>query len=56
MTFDVCDQYTIQADSFAQAILKNEDVPTPLADAMANMKVIDAVFESSRRGDWVVLN
>ena len=56
MTFDVCDQYTIQADLFAQAIMKNEDVPTPLDDAVANMKVIDAVFESSRNGEWVVLN
>jgi predicted dehydrogenase len=30
-------------------------VPTPLEDALANMRVIDAVFESGLRGEWVAL-
>lgn len=55
LQFDVCDQYTIQADLFAEAILNNGDVPTPIEDAMANMKVIDAVKESSTRESWVEL-
>lgn len=55
ISFDICDQYTIQADFFAQAILTNGKVFTPLADAMANMKVIDAVRESSARGGWINL-
>jgi len=52
---DVCDQYIIQADLFAQAIMTKGDVPTPLHDGIANMKVIDAVGESSRQGGWVNL-
>ena len=50
---DICDQYTIQGDLFSQAILNNTPVPTPLEDAVANMKVIEAVFESARCGAWV---
>lgn len=51
--FDVCDQYTIQAVLFAQAIMTNGEVPTPLADGIANMRVIDAIGESSRQAGWV---
>ena len=51
--FDVCDQYVIQADLFAQAIMTNGEVPTPLDDGIANMKVIDAIVESSGQGGWV---
>ncbi len=54
-TFDICDQYTIQGDRFSQAILENTEVPTPLSDAVANMKVIDAVFESAKHGRWITL-
>ncbi len=50
--FDVCDQYGIQGDLFSRAILKNEPVPTPVQDAVANMKVIDAVIASHRSGQW----
>jgi predicted dehydrogenase len=53
ITFEVCDQYTIQGDLMSQAILNDAPVPTPLEDAVANMKVIEAVFESARRGAWV---
>jgi predicted dehydrogenase len=45
--FDICDQYTIQGDVFSQAVLNNSPVPTPLADAVANMKVIDVLIEQS---------
>ncbi|MCI0337424.1 MAG: Gfo/Idh/MocA family oxidoreductase [Acidobacteria bacterium] len=48
--FAVCDQYTIQGDLFSQAVLNDTPVPTPLEDAVANMKVIEAVFESGRSG------
>jgi len=51
--FDVCNQYTIQGDLFSQAILSNMEVPTPLEDAVANMKVIAAVVQSSETGNWV---
>jgi predicted dehydrogenase len=49
--FDVCDQYTIQGDVFSKAILNNSPVPTPLEDAVANMKVIDALIEQSSSND-----
>jgi predicted dehydrogenase len=40
----------------SRAILDDTPVPTPLEDAVANMRVIDAVVESSRRGAWVELD
>ena len=45
--------YTLQGDAFSQAILNNTPVPTPLEDAVANMKVIAAVFQSGKSGTWV---
>jgi predicted dehydrogenase len=53
--FDTADQYTIQGDLFSQAILKNETVPTPFEDAVNNMRVIEAVFESGSKAGWVSL-
>lgn len=55
ITFDICDQYTIQGDLFSKAILENTEVPTPLEDAMNNMLVIEAVFRSSESGGWINL-
>ena len=51
----VADQYTIQGDLFSQAILEDKPVPTPLVDALGNMKVIDALFESAKTEGWVSL-
>ena len=53
ITFDVCNQYTIQGDAFSVAILRDTDVPTSLDDAVANMRVIDAIVESAARSTWV---
>ncbi|MFZ4792886.1 MAG: Gfo/Idh/MocA family protein [Blastocatellia bacterium] len=53
--FDLCNQYTIQGDLFSLAVINNSPVPTPLEDAVANMRVIDAVFESGRSGGWVTI-
>jgi predicted dehydrogenase len=53
ISFPICDQYTIQGDLFSRAILNDTDVPTPLEDAVANMKVIDALVESAKTGSWV---
>lgn len=55
IVFDAVDQYTIQADLFSQSILNNTEVPTPLEDAVKNMKVIEAIFESSKKDRWVKL-
>ena len=48
-----CNQYTIQAEEFSRAVIHDTPVPTPLTDAVSNMKVIEAVFESGRRDAWV---
>jgi predicted dehydrogenase len=55
VTFNITDQYTIQGDLFSQAVLNDTPVPTPLSDAVANMRAIDAVFESGKRGGWVTM-
>jgi predicted dehydrogenase len=52
LTFPVCDQYTLQADLFSQAILDGGPVATPLEDAVANTRVIEAVFRSAESGHW----
>jgi predicted dehydrogenase len=54
IVLEICDQYTIQGDLFSQAILNDTPVPTPLADAVANMKVLEALNESARLGSWGV--
>jgi predicted dehydrogenase len=50
--FDVCNQYTLQADAFARAVLDDTPVPTSLADAIANMRVIERVITSAGSGTW----
>lgn len=55
IAFDVCDQYAIQGDLFALAVLNNGPVPTPLDDAVANMRVIESVKASARQSAWVCL-
>lgn len=52
---EVADQYRIQADVFSNAILCQTDVPTPLTDAVNNMRVIDAILVSGATGCWVRL-
>jgi predicted dehydrogenase len=51
--FDICDQYTIQGDLFSQAVLKGTEVPTPLDDSVANMKVIENILQSAKTGTWI---
>jgi predicted dehydrogenase len=53
IVLDVVDQYTIQGDLFSKAVLNDTEVPTPLEDAVANMKVIEAIVRSSELGTWV---
>lgn len=51
-SFPVCDQYTLQGDDFSRAILEDSEVPVPLEEAILNMGVIEAVFQSARSGQW----
>jgi len=48
LVIEAVDQYRLQVDAFCRSILDNTPVPTPLEDALANMKVIDAMFKSSK--------
>lgn len=46
------DHYREMADAVALAILDKAPAPTPLSDAINNMRIIDAIFESVRRQQW----
>jgi predicted dehydrogenase len=50
--FPTADQYTIQGDAFSRAILENGEVPVPLENALANMRVIEAVFRAGESKQW----
>ena len=52
--FAICDQYTIQGDLFSRAILEDTPVATPIEDATANMRVIEAIVASTREGRWTI--
>jgi len=48
----VCDQYTLQGDAFSKAVIENTEVPVPVEDAIGNMAVIEAIFDSAKSGKW----
>ena len=48
----ICNQYTIQGDLFSLAVIKDKKVPTPLEDAVANMKVLETVVQSAEKETW----
>jgi predicted dehydrogenase len=50
--FPVCDQYTLQGDAFSKAVLEDTEVPVPIEDAIKNMAVIEAIFNSANSGQW----
>jgi len=47
------DQYERQATAFSNHLLKKTKIDYGLEDAKKNMKVLDAVFESIKKGKWV---
>ncbi|MGD8177209.1 Gfo/Idh/MocA family protein [Marinimicrobium sp. ARAG 43.8] len=55
-TFPEHEQYQLMVDAFAQSIQDGTPSPTPLWDAEANMRVIDALFNSQEEGRWVTLD
>jgi predicted dehydrogenase len=44
LTFPTADPYTVEADAFAAAVLDGTPLPTPPSDAVANLRVIEAIF------------
>lgn len=51
-TLPATDQYTTQGDAFIDAVRGTRPHEFPLEDAVANMRVLDAVYRSGRTGDW----
>ena len=50
LTFETADPYGCEAQAFAEAILDDLPTPTPPADAVANMRVIERIFEAAGPG------
>jgi predicted dehydrogenase len=48
MDFAAVDQYTLQAERFADAVAGVGEAPVSLEDSIANMAVLDALFRSAR--------
>jgi predicted dehydrogenase len=53
LTFPICDQYTLEGESFSAAVRNDSEVPVPLEFALGNMQTIDAVFQSGRERCWI---
>ncbi|MCX7028347.1 MAG: Gfo/Idh/MocA family oxidoreductase [Spirochaetes bacterium] len=45
-------QYRLMFEAFAEALAEGRPEPTPPEDAIANMKVLDALFRSEKSGGW----
>ena len=52
LEFEVCNQYTIQADLFSRSIREGSELPVPLEGSVRNMAVIEAIFRSAKSGNW----
>jgi predicted dehydrogenase len=49
LTFATANQYTIQAERFADAVLDGRPLPIPPEDAIGNLRVIEAVLRAGER-------
>jgi predicted dehydrogenase len=55
LEFTTKDPYTAEAEAFAAAVLDGGPTPVPPEDAVSNLRVIEAVFDSAERGSAVPL-
>jgi predicted dehydrogenase len=53
--FSPVDQYGLMFQEFAQCVLNGQLSPVDASDAVNNQKVLDAVMDSSKQNNWVVL-
>jgi predicted dehydrogenase len=51
-TVPTCDQYMLQGDLFSKAVREGGEVPVSVDDAVKNMAVIEAIFQSADSGKW----
>lgn len=56
ISLEVCNQFTRQGEAFSAAIINDTAAPIPLEDSLANMKVIEALYESARENSWAAIN
>ena len=52
---DSCDQYTLQAEAFTEAISGKSRFAGDLDHALNQMRAIEAMYESAKRGSWIEL-
>jgi predicted dehydrogenase len=50
LSFEAADPYAAEADRFAEAVLDGRAVPSPPTDAVANLRVIEAIFKAAEDG------
>ena len=53
--FDAVNQFTLQADAFSRAVRGEGELPMTLEDSVANMMVLDALFQSAESGQWACI-
>lgn len=53
--FEIMDQYTLQGDDFARAVLGGGEIKSSLEDGLANTRVIKAIFTAAREKRWVTV-
>ena len=51
-TFETMDQYTAQGDDFSMAVRTGEPLEFPVENAVRNMRILDALFQSGENGQW----
>ena len=49
LTFEPADPYTVEAEAFADAVLAGGSAPVPPSDAIANLRVIEAIFRGAEK-------
>ncbi|MBP2463864.1 MULTISPECIES: Gfo/Idh/MocA family oxidoreductase [unclassified Rhizobium] len=52
--FPIANQYTLQGDAFARAVMNGNQLPWDITDAVKNMQVLDALFRSGKSGRWEI--
>jgi predicted dehydrogenase len=52
-TFDPTDQYRLEVEHFAECVESGADPRTDADEAVRNMQVIDALYESAEEGEFV---
>lgn len=54
-SLETVDQYSLQGDAFSRAIIEDHEVPSTFEDALANTKVLLAIFQAAQEECWVHL-